>query len=158
MNVNVKIKLNFFSNNELEISTYNVIICLRLILTVLFTCSGLFYCSVYLICSIVLFSSVILFSCSVQLFCSVVLEIKPTYQMNRICNGCNINIDENNYLKDRTVCKCCYNKNRREDNNNTSIQNQQTKIDKIKNNNDNNPNVSTYEKHDYVIFGPRNVD
>ena len=33
--------------------------------------------------------------------------------MNRICNTCNIEIDKNNYLKDRTVCKSCYNKNRR---------------------------------------------
>ena len=33
--------------------------------------------------------------------------------MNRICNTCNIEIDENNYLKDRTVCKSCYNENRK---------------------------------------------
>ena len=33
--------------------------------------------------------------------------------MNRVCNTCNIEIDENNYMKDRTVCKSCYNKNRR---------------------------------------------
>ena len=50
--------------------------------------------------------------------------------MNRICNACNIKIDENNYLKDRTVCKSCYNKNRRKNkNNNTLIQNQQPKVD-----------------------------
>ena len=33
--------------------------------------------------------------------------------MNRVCNTSNIEIDENNYMKDRTVCKSCYNKNRR---------------------------------------------
>ena len=52
--------------------------------------------------------------------------------MNRICNTCKIQIDENNYLKDRTVCKTCYNKNRRKTNNNTKIQNQQSKSDNKK--------------------------
>ena len=52
--------------------------------------------------------------------------------MNRICNTCNKEIDENNYLKDRTVCKTCYNKNRRKTNNNTIIQNQQPKSDNKK--------------------------
>ena len=33
--------------------------------------------------------------------------------MNRICNTCNIEIDDDNYLEDRIVCKSCYNKNRR---------------------------------------------
>ena len=77
--------------------------------------------------------------------------------MNRICNTCNIEIDSINYLKDRTVCRSCYNKNIRKNNNNILIQNQQPKIDKINNNNDNNPNVSTYEKHAYVVIGPRDV-
>ena len=45
--------------------------------------------------------------------------------MNRICNTCNIEIDDDNYLKDRTVCKSCYNKNRRK--------NQQPKSDDKKN-------------------------
>ena len=60
-------------------------------------------------------------------------------------------------MKDRTICKSCYNKNRRKTNNNTIIQNQQPKIDKINNNNVNNPNVSTYENHAIVVIGPRNV-
>ena len=60
-------------------------------------------------------------------------------------------------FKNRTVCKNCYNKNRRKNNKITFIQNQQTKIDKINNNNDNNPNVSTYENLPYVVFGPKNV-
>ena len=77
--------------------------------------------------------------------------------MNRICNTCNTEIDENNYLKDRIVCKRCYKNNRRKNTNNTSTQNQQPKIDKINNNNDNNPNVSTYENHVYVVIDPRNV-
>ena len=73
--------------------------------------------------------------------------------MNRNCSVCNITIDENNYLKHKTVCKSCYNKNRRK---NTSIEKkidtttQQPKIDKIN-------NVSTYENRANVIIGPRNV-
>ena len=69
--------------------------------------------------------------------------------MNRICNTCNIEIDKNNYLKDRTVCKSFYNKNRRKNN---KKQNHHPKIDKINNN-----NVSTYENHAYIVIGPRNV-
>ena len=60
-------------------------------------------------------------------------------------------------MEDRTVCKSCYNKNRRK-NNNTSIQNQQPRIDKIDNNNDKSSNGSTHENHAYVIIGPKNVD
>ena len=77
--------------------------------------------------------------------------------MNRICNTCNIEIDENNYLKNRTVCKNCYNKKRRKNNINNLIHNQQPKIDKTNINNDNNHNVSTFENHAYVVIGPRNV-
>ena len=44
--------------------------------------------------------------------------------MNRKCKTCNIEIDEDNYLKDRTVCKSCYDRNRRK--------NQQTKSDDTK--------------------------
>ena len=40
--------------------------------------------------------------------------------------------DENNNLKDRTVCKSCYNKNRK-NNDNTLIQHQQTTIDIVNN-------------------------
>ena len=58
--------------------------------------------------------------------------------MDRNCNTCNIEIDENNYLKNRTVCKSCYNKNRRKNNKNGLIQYQQAKINQ---NIDNNPNV-----------------
>ena len=67
--------------------------------------------------------------------------------MNRICNTCNINI----VLKDRTVCKSCYNMNRRK-NNKIDITPQQTKIEKV-NIKDNN----THENHAYIIIGPRNV-
>ena len=37
--------------------------------------------------------------------------------MNRNCSACNIIIDINNYKKDRTVCKSCYNINKRKSNN-----------------------------------------
>ena len=78
--------------------------------------------------------------------------------MTRSCSACNINIDENNYLKHRTICKKCQNENRRKNNINTITQNeidttpQQPKIDKINNN-----NVSTFENNSYVVIGPRNV-
>ena len=71
--------------------------------------------------------------------------------MNRICNTCNIVKDENNYWKYETACKNCYNKKRRKN------KNQQPKTDKIINENDNNPLVSTYENNAYVLIGPRNV-
>ena len=59
-------------------------------------------------------------------------------------------IDISNYKKDRTVCKTCYNENKRK-HNNTSYQ--QTNNNNI----DNNTNVSTYENHRHVIIGPSNV-
>ena len=70
--------------------------------------------------------------------------------MNRICNTCSIEIDDDNYLKDRTVCKSCYNKNRRKNQqpksddkkrkvvnsvNNTIINKKKTKLDDSVNNN-----------------------
>ena len=67
-------------------------------------------------------------------------------------------IDENIYLKHRTICKKCHNENGRKNNNNTITENeidttpQQPKIDKIINN-----NVSTFENRANVIIGPRNV-
>ena len=57
--------------------------------------------------------------------------------MNGSCNACKMKIDENNDFKKRTVCKSCYNDNRRKHSNNTLIQNQQPSIDtgNINNNN-----------------------
>ena len=40
----------------------------------------------------------------------------------------NMNLDVVNYLKHRTVCKTCYNKNRRKNNNNTSHHKQKSKL------------------------------
>ena len=37
---------------------------------------------------------------------------------NKNCTVCNNKLDVVNYLKHRTVCKTCYNKNRRKNNNN----------------------------------------
>ena len=77
--------------------------------------------------------------------------------MNRNCSVCNIIIDENNYLKHKTVCKSFYNKNRRK---NTTIEKkivtatQQPKVDDTDNNND---NVPKHENHACVVIGPRNV-
>ena len=77
--------------------------------------------------------------------------------MNRNRTACNIMIDINNYKKDRTICKTCYNINKRKNNTNTLPPNknktsyQQPKIEKV------NKNVSTYENHRQVIIGPSNV-
>ena len=75
--------------------------------------------------------------------------------MNRIFNSCNIEIDENNYMKDRTVCKSCYNKKRRKNNK----QNHQPKIKHAKNNKNKDINISVpaYENRACVIIGGRNV-
>ena len=68
-------------------------------------------------------------------------------------------MDENIYLKHRTICKKCHNENRRKNNIPTKTENeidttpQQAKIDKINNNN----NVSTFENHACVVIGPWNV-
>ena len=92
--------------------------------------------------------------------------------MNRNCSACNIMIDINIYKKNRTVCKTCYNKNKRKNNNNTLPPNkintsyQQPNFEnvnnkkklKIKNNKDNNVIVSTYENHCDVVIGSSNVD
>ena len=74
--------------------------------------------------------------------------------MNRYCTACNIMIDINIYKKDRTVCRTCYNKNKRKKNINTSPpkKNIENGINK-----DNNPNIPTYENHRHVIIGPSNV-
>ena len=78
--------------------------------------------------------------------------------MNRNCSACNINLDENNYLKYRTICKKCHNENRRKNNINTITKNeidttpQQPKINKAINN-----NVSKLENRANVVIGPRNV-
>ena len=70
-------------------------------------------------------------------------------------------IDINKYKKDRTVCKTCFNKNKRKSNLNTLPPNkintsyQQPCIGNV--NKNNNPNVLTYENHRHVIIGPSNV-
>ena len=71
--------------------------------------------------------------------------------MNRICNTCNINT----VLKDRTVCKSCYNINRRK-NNKIDITPQQPKNEKV-DNKDDNTIIPTHENHAYIVIGPRNV-
>ena len=65
--------------------------------------------------------------------------------MNRNCSVCNIKIDIKNFRKDRTVCKTCYNKNKRKNNNIILT----LKIE--------NDIVSTYENRANVVIGPRNV-
>ena len=82
--------------------------------------------------------------------------------MNRNCSACNIIIDINNYKKDRTVCKSCYNINKKNNNiiltPNKNIENVDNKKKQKNNNNkDNNPNLSSYENRANVVIGPRNV-
>ena len=83
--------------------------------------------------------------------------------MNRNCSLCNIKIDINNYKKDRTVCKICYNRNKRKNNNHTITQNHQHTLSEKEKcftqhqpKNDNN-NDRIHENHAYIITGPRNV-
>ena len=79
--------------------------------------------------------------------------------MNRNCSICNIKIDENNYLKHRTICKICQYENRRK-NNNTTIT--EIEIDttpqqpKILNVNNKNTIVSKCENLAKFVIGPRN--
>ena len=69
-------------------------------------------------------------------------------------------MDENKYLKNRTICKKCHSGNRRKNNNNTVIKNvivttpHQPKIDNVYKK---NTTVSEYENHACVAIGPRNV-
>ena len=59
---------------------------------------------------------------------------------NKNCSVCNIKLDINNYKKDRTVCKDCYNKKRRKNNlvqNEITISHQQPKIENGNINNNN---------------------
>ena len=55
------------------------------------------------------------------------------YYMNRNCSAFNIKININIYKKDETVCRSCYNKNKRKNKNNTLIQ--QPKSENGNNNN-----------------------
>ena len=64
-------------------------------------------------------------------------------------------IDINNYKKDRTVYKTCYNKNKRK-NKRTNLPPNKN-IENVNSNKDNNPKVLTYENHRHAIFGPSNV-
>ena len=77
--------------------------------------------------------------------------------MNRTLIVYNKKIDKNNYLEDRTVCKSCYNKNRRGKGIITS--HEQPKIENVNynKNNVNNPNASTCKNHAHVGIGPKNV-
>ena len=55
--------------------------------------------------------------------------------MRKKITACNIKLDKDNYKKHRTICKNCYSKNKRKNNDNTLTQNQQPKIDKVISNN-----------------------
>ena len=79
------------------------------------------------------------------------------------CTVCDIEKDEDNCEKDRSICKNCYNINRKKNNNDekkrknhgsmNNIEKEKPKIDIV----NNKLNVSTYENHAYIVIGPRNV-
>ena len=85
--------------------------------------------------------------------------------MNRIFITCNIEIDESNYLKDRSVCKSCYNKNRRKNHQPESGDKKKKKYDDSVNNIEKPKignvniiiNVPKYENHRHVVIGRSNV-
>ena len=59
---------------------------------------------------------------------------------NKNCSVCNIKLDKNNYTKDRTVCRDCYNKRKRKNKlvqNEITISYEQPKIENGNNNNNN---------------------
>ena len=61
-------------------------------------------------------------------------------EKNKNCSVCNIKLDINNYNKDRTVCRDCYNKKKRKNNlvqNEITISHQQPIIEHDNNNNNN---------------------
>ena len=57
-------------------------------------------------------------------------------EKNKNCSACNIKLDIKNYKKDRTVCKDCYNKEKRKNKITISHHHQQQPI--IENGNNNN--------------------
>ena len=79
------------------------------------------------------------------------------------CTVCTIKIDVDNCIKDRNICKNCYNKNRKKYNNKEKkrkFDDSVNKIEKPKIGNVNNPNnniVSKFENRANVVIGPRNV-
>ena len=81
--------------------------------------------------------------------------------MKRNCSACNIIIDIESYEKGRTVCKSCYNKNKRKNNNIILTPNkiitsyQQPNIENV--NNNKNGIVSNSENCANVVICPTNV-
>ena len=54
---------------------------------------------------------------------------------NKNCSACSIKLDKGNYKKDRSICKNCYNENKRKNKKNiTLIQNLQPKHDNVNTN------------------------
>ena len=64
------------------------------------------------------------------------------------CTVCNIIIHEDNYKKDRNICKNCYNINRKKYNKIILPEEQK---------HNNTPNISKHENHRHVIIGPSNT-
>ena len=75
--------------------------------------------------------------------------------MNRNCTACDIMIDINNYKKDRTVCRTCYNKNKRKNNNDTLPTKKINTSYQHPNAENVNNDVSTYETRANVVIGGR---
>ena len=75
-------------------------------------------------------------------------------EKNRNCSACNVELDNDNYKKNGTICKNCYNeKKRRKKNSNALIRNQQPKIDIVNNNNRSTLLVSpSFPDKTYLLF------
>ena len=74
--------------------------------------------------------------------------------------ACNIKIDEDNNKKDRSICKKCFNINRKKYKKNEKkreFDDSMNITEKPKINKTNNNNVLTYENRASVVIGPRNV-
>ena len=74
------------------------------------------------------------------------------------CTAYNIKIDEDNYEKDRNICKNCYMTNRKNYNNKEKKRKVDDSVKIMDNVNiTNNDIVSAYENHRHVVIGPSNV-
>ena len=76
---------------------------------------------------------------------------------NKNCSACKLKLDQDFYEENRTSFKICYNKKKRKNNDSTLNQNQQPKIDKVNEDNDNNPSLSANENYRHVFIDLLNV-
>ena len=73
---------------------------------------------------------------------------------NESCSACNKKLDKDNYKKDRTVCKNCYNEKKRKihNNNNASIQSQQPTITTNNHNQQSQPTIDNVNTNNNTLI------